>query len=144
MWGCGFIFSGPLLRRGGSKAPCTWLLLSDLCNNGVGSACGSVPEKRVASKRMECGTWHTSIHILQLAEEGVPSCGISERYAFRVTSKASRNGNSIVCPMWSATGGHPCRGRHRNDLGNSSLPKVMLSDFKCSCPVYLTCGTNLQ
>ena len=64
---------------------------------------------------------------------------------YRGTSKAGSSGNSSVCPMRRAAGGHPCRGRPGNDPGNHSGPEVMLSDFKCSCPVYLACGyTDLR
>lgn len=45
---------------------------------GVEPASGSMPEERTAGKRMVCGTGHPSIHILQLAEEGVPGSGIRE------------------------------------------------------------------
>ena len=58
---------------------------------------------------------------------------------------ASSSGNGGEYPMWRAAGEHPRRSRHRNNPGNYSGTKVMLSDFKCGCPVYLACGyTDLR
>ena len=47
--------------------------------------------------------------------------------------------------MRRAAGRHPRRSGPGNDPSNYSGPEVMLSDFKCSCPVYLACGyTDLR
>ena len=47
--------------------------------------------------------------------------------------------------MWRAAGGHPHGSRPGNDPDDHSGAEVMLSDFKCSCPVYLACGyTDLR
>ena len=50
--------------------------------------------------------------------------------------KAGSSGNGGEYPMWRTAGGHPHGSRPGNDPGNHSGAEVMLSDFKCGCPVY--------
>ena len=46
--------------------------------------------------------------------------------------------------MRGSAGQYPRRSRCGNDPGNRPGAEVMLSDFKCSCPVYLACGYTDQ
>lgn len=39
---------------------------------------GNMPERRAVDKQLMRGTWYLSIHMLQLAEESVPSCVFRE------------------------------------------------------------------
>lgn len=78
--------------------------------------------------------------------EGVAGRGIGERGVLRGSlCKASRGGNSSEYPMWRTAGGAPRGSRPGNDPGNHPGAEVMLSNFKCSCPVYLAYGyTDLR
>ena len=61
------------------------------------------------------------------------------------SSKTVKRGYSSEHPMRRTAGGYPRRSRCGNDPDDHPSAEIMLSDFKCSCPVYLACGyTDLR